>query len=130
MLHTTLLLFLMPKILQIIILLAVKYRTYVPVGNKNSSTTHPPLRASATELSEIGKLFDCVKDLQPFEGDPTQYVSWIHDVERQKPIYRAIIQAIRSKCRGKVDAALTSYNIFDEDWLTIKNCLSLHYADK
>ena len=94
----------------------------VSVRNYSSSNSHPPLRAPATEaeLAEIGKLPDCVKDLQPFEGDPTQYVSWIHSVEnilkdydivRQRPIYRAIIQAIRRKCRGKADAALNSDNI-------------------
>ena len=53
-----------------------------------------------------------------------------YEIVRQRPIYRAIIQAIRRKCRGKADAALTSYNIFEENGLTIKNYLSLHYADK
>lgn len=105
------------------------------------STDSPPLQAPATEedLNAIGKLPDCIKELQPFEGNPIHYVSWVHSVEsilsdyqivKNKPIYRAIIQAIRRKCRGSADAALTSYNIFDEDWQAIKNCLSLHYADK
>lgn len=82
---------------------------------------------------------DCVKELQVFDGNPVQYTSWIHNVDsilkdyeivRSKPIYRAILQAIRQKIRGKADSALISYNIFDDDWSAIKKCLSLHYADK
>lgn len=91
------------------------------------------------DLIEISKLPDVVKELQIFEGNPTQYMSWIHNVEnilrdyeivRNKPIYRAILQSIRQKIRGNADSALVSYNIYTEDWTTIKNCLSLHYADK
>lgn len=91
------------------------------------------------ELKEIAKLPDCVKELQTFDGNAVQYVSWIHSVEnilqdynlvKNKPIYRAILQAIRGKVRGNADAALISYNIFDDDWEAIKTCLSLHYADK
>lgn len=80
--------------------------------------TYPPLRVPATveELIEIGKLPNCVKDPQTFEGDPTQYIPWVHNVEsiliynnivRHKPIYRTIIQAIRRrKCKGGADAHL------------------------
>lgn len=91
------------------------------------------------DLLEIRKLPDCVRDLQVFDGNAVQYVSWIHNVEsilndyqivRTRPIYRAILQHIRQKIRGPADSALISYNIFDEDWVTIKKCLSLHYADK
>lgn len=91
------------------------------------------------DLREISKLPDCVKELQVFDGNPVQYISWIHSVEnilkdydvaRKKPIYRAILQSIRNKIRGAADAALISYNIFDDDWQSIKKCLSLHYADK
>lgn len=92
-----------------------------------------------TELKEICKLPDCVKELQIFDGNPVQYVSWIHNVEnilkdfeivRNKPIYRAILQSIRQKIRGPADSALISYNIFGDSWPAIKKCLSLHYADK
>lgn len=94
---------------------------------------------NAEDLKEISKLPDCVKELQPFDGNPTQYISWIHSVEnilkdynimRDRPIYRAILQSIRQKIRGKADSALISYNIFDDEWTAIKKCLSLHYADK
>lgn len=109
-----------------------------------SSTATPILeqpRAPRTELElrELSKLPDCVKELQPFDGNPTQYVSWIHSVEtiladyeivRTKPIYRAILQSIRQKIRGGADSALVSYNIFENDWGKMKECLSLHYADK
>ena len=92
-----------------------------------------------TDLKEISRLPDCVKELQVFDGNPTQYVSWVHNVEsilkdfeivRNKPIYRAILMHIRQKVRGSADAALVSYNLFDNDWTSIKKCLSLHYADK
>lgn len=91
------------------------------------------------DLKDISKLPDSVKELQNFEGDPTQYVSWVHNVENilrdyeimsDKPIYRAILQSVRQKIRGNANSALISYNIFDNDWMAIKKCLSLHYADK
>lgn len=91
------------------------------------------------DLKEISRLPDCVKELQIFEGNPLHYVSWIYSVEsilkdyeivKDKPVYRAILQSIRQKIRGTADAALISYNIFDDNWSAIKGCLSLHYADK
>lgn len=54
------------------------------------------------ELKEISQLPDRVKELQPFDGNPNQYLSWLHCVEsilddyeivRSKPIYRAILQS-------------------------------------
>lgn len=98
-----------------------------------------PVPRTETDLQEIRKLPDCVRDLQIFDGNPVQYISWVHNVEsilrdyeiiKHKPIYRAIIQHIRQKVRGPADTALISYNIFDDSWEKIKNCLSLHYADK
>lgn len=100
-----------------------------------------PLRGpnSEQDLKEISKLPDAVKELQVFDGNPVHYVSWVHSVEtvlkdyeivRSKPIYRAILQHIRQKIRGKADSALVSYNIFDNEWPEIKRVLSLHYADK
>lgn len=106
-----------------------------------SSTQNGTLQAprNEAELKEIWKLPDSVRELQPFDGNPVHYISWIHTVEdilkdheivRGKPIYRAILQSIRSKIRGPADTALISYNIFSDDWPAIKKCLSLHYADK
>lgn len=95
--------------------------------------------ANEQDLKDICRLPDCVRDLQVFEGNPTQYVSWVHSVEnilrdfeivRGKPLYRAILQHIRQKIRGSADTALVSYNVFDESWAEIKRILSLHYADK
>lgn len=91
------------------------------------------------DLKDISRLPDCVKELPEFHGNPTHYLSWVHNVEniledykivKNKPLYRAIIQHIRQKVRGCADTALISYNIFGEDWCAIKKCLSLHYADK
>lgn len=91
------------------------------------------------DLKDISKLPDSVKELQTFDGNPVHYVSWVHSVEtvlkdyeivRSKPIYRAILQHIRQKVRGKADSALVSYNVFDNDWVEMKRILSLHYADK
>lgn len=116
-------------------LLAIEARDAGPVTNQTA------LRSPRNEsdLKEISKLPDSVKELQTFDGNPVQYISWIHNVEnilgdyavvKDKPIYRAILQSIRQKIRGGADTALISYNIFDEDWSAIKRCLSLHYADK
>lgn len=65
---------------------------------------------SEQELREISRLPDCVKELQSFDGNPVQYVSWVHSVEnilkdydivKNKPIFRAILQHIRQKIKGK-----------------------------
>lgn len=36
---------------------------------------------------------------------------------------------MRQKIRGTANAIIT-YNIFHDDWIAIKKCLLLHYADK
>lgn len=101
----------------------------------------PKLKSPENEedIKAISRLPDTVKELQVFEGNPVQYISWVHAVEnilkdfeiiREKPLYRAILQHIRQKIRGSANAALISYNIFDDDWDSIKRILSLHYADK
>lgn len=91
------------------------------------------------DLRSISRLPDSVKELRTFDGNPLQYVSWVHSVEmilkdfeivKNKPIYRSIMQSIRQKVVGEADAALVSYNIFDSEWKDLKKILSLHYADK
>ncbi|GBP04674.1 Retrovirus-related Gag polyprotein from transposon opus [Eumeta japonica] len=66
------------------------------------------------DLKDISRLPDSVKELRTFEGNPTQYVSWVHSVEtilkdfeivKDKPIYRAIIQSVRQKIVGAADTA-------------------------
>lgn len=108
-------------------------------GSPTTDVLSLPVPKTPKDLEDIRKLPDCVRDLQVFDGNPIQYISWIHSVEsilkdyeivRSKPIYRAILQHIRQKIRGPADTALISYNIFDESWEKIKSCLSLHYADK
>lgn len=107
-----------------------------PQEQQNNGLQRP---LNEQDLREINKLPDCVKQLQEFDGNPTQFTSFVHNVDnilndynivRNRPIYRAILQAIRQKIRGGADAALISYNIFNEDWQTIKDCLALHYADR
>lgn len=106
-----------------------------------TDTPEPALQVPQNEedLKSISRIPDSVKELRTFDGNPLQYVSWVHAVEmvlkdfeivRNKPIYRTIMQSIRQKIVDKADAALVSYNIFDADWKEIKRILSLHYADK
>lgn len=111
----------------------------IPIPNQTPPDISLRSPVNEEELKEISRLPDCVKELQVFDGNPTNYISWIHNVEnilkdyeiiRSKPIYRAILQSIRQKIRGPADAALISYNIFGDDWNAMKKCLSLHYADK
>ena len=105
----------------------------------NDHGTGPQGPKNEMDLKEISRLPDCVKELQVFDGNPLHYVSWVSSVEniladyeivKGKPLYRAILQSVRQKIRGTADAALVSYNIFNENWSSIKSCLSLHYADK
>lgn len=108
-------------------------------GGEAEVQVQPRAPATEAELRDISRLPDSVKELQVFNGNPTMFVSWVHAVEsiltdfelvKGKPIYRAILQHIRQKIRGPADTALISYSIFDTDWTAMKECLSLHYADK
>lgn len=112
-----------------------------PPGAAVEASLPVQTRAPSTEeeLTAITRLPDTVKELQVFEGDPTEYVSWIQNVQdiladyqivEGKPLYRAILKSIRNKVRGGANAALVSYNVSSYDWPGIKRCLSLHYADK
>lgn len=93
---------------------------------------HPAPR-TVYELNEISQLSDRVKKLQPFDSNPTHYGSWVHSMEsilrdfeivQNKPIYRTILQSIRQKIRGNANTALVS------GLVKMKECLSLHYAEK
>lgn len=114
------------------------------LGQYGTSTTEEVVHTLAVprteeDLKSICRLPDSVKELRTFDGNPLQYVSWVHSVEmvlkdfeivKDKPIYRTIMQSIRQKVIGEADTALVSYNIFDSDWKNVKKILSLHYADK
>lgn len=119
----------------------LEQRTNERTDEPTNAPGEAALRGPATEeeLKDVSRLPDSVRDLEIFEGDPVQYVYWVHSVEgiledykivRSKPIYKAILKTIRGKIRGKANAALISHNIFDSDWPAMKACLSLHYADK
>lgn len=91
------------------------------------------------DLAECGKIPDCIKDLQIFEGNAIEFESWAnriesiltdHEMIREKSQYRAMITYIRQKIRGPADIALTPYGVLDDDWPEMKRVLSLHYADK
>lgn len=64
----------------------------------------------------------CVKSVESVLED--------YKIIKTQPLYRAIIRSIRQKIVEEADTALVAYNIPDEDWVAIKKCLSLHYADK
>lgn len=90
----------------------------------------PRAPTSEADLKDISRLPDSVKELQAFDGNPVQYVSWVHSVEsilsdfkvvKNKPIYRAILQHIRQKVRGAADAALISYNILTPTGLPLRS---------
>lgn len=118
--------------------------TQIEQERPHETSTETPvstLQVPQTEedLKSICRIPDSVKELRTFDGNPLQYVSWVHAVEmvlkdfeivKNKPIYRTIMQSIRQKVVDKADAALVSYNVFDADWKDVKRILSLHYADK
>lgn len=91
------------------------------------------------ELKEISVLPDCVKELQPFEGQQEAYLSWVnraqsiltdYDLIKTRPLYRAIVLHIRRKIKGRADMALEAYGVQDDDWEDIKCVLALNYAGK
>jgi len=109
-------------------------------NNPVVSLSTPLTRAkNEYELKEIGRLPDCVKELQVFDGEPDTFVSWLgraeailrdYEIIKNRPLYRSILLHIRQKIRGTAETALVSYNVADDDWYEIKRILTLHYADK
>lgn len=79
-----------------------------------------------------------IRDLPSFDGNPIKLHSFIKAVDnliplleaaRDTPVYRAWIQAIRTKIQGEADNVLELYGT-NLDWPEIKNNLITHYSDR
>lgn len=105
-----------------------------------STPPPPPLPAMTTEaFLNVGRIPDFVRDVKPFNGNPTELVDWLADVDSIFRTYReknasadqlnVIARVIRRKISGEAADILNANNI-TSDWELIKNTLVLYYRDK
>lgn len=88
---------------------------------------------------EIGRIPDFLKDLRSFNGNPTELMNWILDVEgifnmyRHIPVeslqYDLIEKSIRRRITGEAADVLNANNVAS-NWTEIKSTLLLYYSDK
>lgn len=100
----------------------------------------PPLPVmSAQEFLERGKIPDCVKDINSFDGKQQELATFIADVQLVIDDYREegaterqmqILQrAIRRRIQGHAADILAQHNVM-YDWEEIKETLLFEYRDK
>lgn len=97
----------------------------------------PPL--TMQQFIELGKLPDFLRDLQSFDGRPTELINWLADVQGVIDMYREngatdaqlelIGRSVRRKIKGEAADILNANNIM-HNWNQIKNTLLLYYKDK
>ncbi|XP_058448226.1 uncharacterized protein LOC131428341 [Malaya genurostris] len=100
-----------------------------------------PVAAPLTmqQFIDLGKLPDFIRDLQNYDGKPTELLAWLTDVEGIFCMYRdarateaqleLIERSVRRKIRGEAADILNSNNIV-HNWQQIKSTLLLYYRDK
>lgn len=110
-----------------------------PVPGPNPNPAPPAPQLTMQQFNEMGKLPDFIRDIQPFEGKPTELLVWLTDVEGVFDMFRnagasqaqidLIGRSVRRKIRGEAADILNSNNIM-HDWADIKRTLLLYYRDK
>lgn len=108
-----------------------------PQPNPNPEPAVAPL--TMQQFIELGKLPDFIRDLQVFDGQPTELLAWLTDVEGIFSMYRdagateaqlvLIERSIRRKIKGEAADVLNANNIL-HDWNLTKSTLLLYYRDK
>lgn len=103
----------------------------------NGEPVIPPL--TMQQFIELGKLPDFLRDLQPFDGRPTELINWLADVQGVIDMYREhgatdaqlelIGRSVRRKIKGEAADILNANNIM-HNWNNIKSTLLLYYKDK
>lgn len=95
----------------------------------------------ASNILELGKVPDFVRDLRNSDGQPNELNNWIDDVEsimnlcercrvgETSLMYELIQKTIRRKICGQAADVLNSNNITSK-WSEIKETLLLYYCDK
>lgn len=101
----------------------------------------PPAVAPLTmqQFIELGRLPDFIRDVQPYDGKPTELLSWLTDIEGIFNMYRdagatnaqidLIERSVRRKIRGEAADVLNSNNV-QHEWTDVKKTLILYYRDK
>lgn len=103
--------------------------------------TEPAPAATLTtqQFVDLGRIPDFVREIQPFNGNPTELANWLADVDSVFRVYREkgatsfqislMERAIRRKLTGEAADILNANNITTK-WSDIKNTLILYYRDK
>lgn len=82
---------------------------------------------------------DFLRDVPIFDGNPSELMNWISDVEDVFLLYKDIPEdsvqyhlmerTIRRKVKGEASDVLNSNNVTC-DWIQVKSNLLLYYSDK
>lgn len=98
-----------------------------------------PTPMSTQMFIDLGKVPDFVRDVKPFNGNPTEMINWLADVDSIFRVYRennatagqisVLERTIRRKVGGEAADILNANNI-QCDWSQIKDTLVLYYRDK
>lgn len=88
---------------------------------------------------DVGRVPDFVKLLNTFDGNPTELIGWLCEVESIYNMYRnlprdsvqfdLLARTIKRKIIGEAASVLNANNV-GIDWVQIKNTLLLYYKDK
>lgn len=112
-------------------------RIMATAQSTSRSSGNTPL--SMQQFIELGKLPDFIRDLNSFDGKPSDLLAWLTDVEGIYNMFREagateaqlslIERSVRRKIKGEAADVLNANNI-THDWPSIKNTLILYYRDK
>lgn len=103
--------------------------------------TPPAPRPSLTtqQFLDIGKIPDIVRDVKPFNGNPTELIDFLSDFDAIFNVYKEqratssqisiLERTIRRKIGGEAADILNANNI-KCDWAEIKATLVLYHRDK
>lgn len=109
----------------------------IPLEPRPPVPMPPP--APVENFVELGRIPDFLKDLRSFNGNPTELMNWILDVEgifqmyhyipKNSLQYDLIEKSVRRRIVGEAADVLNANNI-TADWAEIKSTLLLYYSDK
>lgn len=91
------------------------------------------------QFLDLGRVPDFVRDIKPFNGDPTRLVDWLTDVDSIFRTYRengatqsqinVLERSVRRRIEGEAADILNANNI-TTNWDQIKSTLILYYRDQ
>ena len=111
----------------------LKHQLHNSTFNNNAFTQN-----AETNFVSLGKIPDIVKEIPQFDGNPTNLVQWISDVDgvidlftqfENTPQHKLIVRTIRRKVVGEANEVLVNSSTI-LSWENIRETLTLHYSDR